>query len=91
MTSKRVCAGGRGSRRAKISKKRGTAPKPATTISWRATIAAEARRFGSMVRLVVESTTALIFNQGLLQQCVDAVALPIHFAVLSTTPIKLSS
>ena len=46
------------SRRAKISKKRGMAPRPATTSSSRAMMEPSARRTGSMVRLVVASRAA---------------------------------
>src|ERR1035438_8990906 len=59
MTSKRVLEEGRGSMRANISRKRGTEPSPATTSSCRAIIDAEARKSGSMVRLVVASLAAL--------------------------------
>jgi hypothetical protein len=65
--------GGRGSRRAKISRKRGTAPRPETTISWRAQDGGRGAQVGVDGEVGGGVAGGLVFNQGLLQQCVDAV------------------
>src|SRR5271163_198822 len=62
-------------------------PSPQTTISCRATIVAEARRSGSMVRLVVVSLAAL----SSINACSSSASMRLFFHSIGDAPVRLET